>query len=85
MVGADVPGGPRSPKAFPKVSPWARRAGDVAPYQGRGQDVGMVGADVPGGPRSRRRPHGRPCVPEGVPDGVLVCAARWKRVSPPVL
>ncbi len=60
MVGADVPGGPRSPKAFPKVSPWARRAGDVAPYQGRGQDVGMVGADVPGGPRAQWRHRWRP-------------------------
>ena len=32
LVGADVPGGPRSPLAFPLASPCARRAEDVAPY-----------------------------------------------------
>ena len=72
MVGADVPGGPRPPKAFPKASPCARRAGDVAPYQGRGQDVGMVGADVPAAR-----------VPNGVIAGVPVCAARRGRRALP--
>ena len=38
MVGADVPGGPRArgvPDVVPVGVPWARRAGDVAPYQVR--------------------------------------------------
>ena len=50
------------------ASPCARRVGDVAPYQGCGQDVGMVGADVP----AARVPV---CVPVVVP----VCAARRGR------
>ena len=35
MVGADVPGGPRTcgvPVCVPECVPWARRAEDVAPY-----------------------------------------------------
>ncbi len=43
MVGADVPGGPRARcvrAGVPGVVPLARRAGDVAPYHGCGQDVG---------------------------------------------
>ena len=38
VVGADVPGGPRTrgrPRCRPVDVPWARRAGDVAPYQVR--------------------------------------------------
>ena len=59
VVGADVPAA-RVPVGVlvgvPVTSPWARRAGDVAPYhvvRGRGQyHVCVVGADVPGGPRA---------------------------------
>ena len=54
------------------VSPCARRAGDVAPYQAVHPDAtwparahgvhgaSVVGADVPGGPRARGRPRWRP-------------------------
>ena len=64
-------------------SPWARRAGDVAPYHGCHGACGhgvrawrtlcmLVGADVPGGPRTR-----------GVPDVVPVGAARRGRRALP--
>ena len=72
MVGADVLGGPRPPRVFPRTfplaSPCARRAGDVAPYHGV-RWWGMVGADVP----AARVPED---VPFGVPFGVPVGAVR---------
>ena len=83
---------PASTMSFPMSSPWARRAGDVAPYHGcHGAGVRawrvhgawtwcawcmMVGADVPGGPRA--------CVvPDVVPDVVPVGAARRGRRALP--
>ena len=85
MVGADVPGGPH-PRVRFRRRPRVRGApGTSRPTRGADRMRGMVGADVPGGPRPRVRPHGRPCVPEGVPDGVLVCAARGNVFLPPGL
>ena len=79
MVGADVPGGPRPPRASPAVSPLAspcaRRAGDVAPDQ-MTRWWGMVGADVP----AARVPED---VPVDVPVGVPVGAARRGRRALP--
>ena len=76
MVGADVPAARAPvgvPDGVPDVVPWARRAGDVAPYHGCAHGVrvrtwraladmarGVVGADVLGGPRARGRPRCRP-------------------------
>ena len=85
MVGADVPGGPRPRRRFRWRSRVRGVPGTSRPTRGTGRMRGMVGADVPGGPRPRVRPHGRPCVPEGVPDGVLVRTARGNVFLPPVL
>ena len=81
-----------SPVSSPMSFPWARRAGDVAPYHGcHGVGVRawrvhgawtwcvlcmLVGADVPGGPRPR-------VVPDVVPDVVPVGAARRGRRALP--
>ena len=46
----------RGRPAFPWASPWARRAGDVAPYHGC-VGWGVVGADVPGGPPPAQMPY----------------------------
>ena len=66
---------PATPRAFPLASPLtspcARRAGDVAPYHGV-RWWGVVGADVPAAR-----------VPEGVPFGVSVRAARRGRRALP--
>ena len=69
MVGADVPGGPRARcvrAGVPGVVPLARRAGDVAPYHGCGQDVGHGRGRHPRWPAYTMRPRGRPrCRPFG--------------------
>ena len=91
MVGADVPGGPRTrgrPRCRPVDVPWARRAEDVAPYQVRAwracADVACVCGH--GAVRGRGRRPRRPARPWASPmsfRGRSVGAARRGRRALP--
>ena len=60
VVGADVPGGPRT-RWRPRGRPRGRGArGTSRPTMGCTRACGVVGADVPGGPRTRWRFDGIP-------------------------
>ena len=80
VVGADVPGGPRS-RWRPRGRPRGRGApGTSRPTMGCARACGVVGADVLGGPRSRGRPRGRPRGrgAPGTSRPTMGCARVWR-------